>query len=133
MKLFLDTNIIVDFLTERDVFYDLAAQVVNLADSGEAELCCSALSFATIFYLVRPVKGKEVTLKMLREFSKICEVSSVDSGIVDAALYSTFKDFEDAIQYFCALNAGADIIVTRNIKDFKDATIPVKTPVDLFE
>ena len=133
MKLFLDTNIIVDFLTERDVFYDLAAQVVNLADSGEAELCCSALSFATIFYLVRPVKGKEATLKMLREFSKICEVSSVDSGIVDAALYSTFKDFEDAIQYFCALNAGADIIVTRNIKDFKDATIPVKTPVDLFE
>ena len=133
MKLFLDTNIIVDFLTERDGFYDLAAQVVNLADSGEAELCCSALSYATVFYLVRPTKGKETTLKMLREFSKICEVAPVDSSIVDAALYSSFKDFEDAIQYFCALNAGADIIITRNIKDFKEATLPVKMPVDLFE
>ena len=70
---------------------------------------------------------------MLREFAKICEVSTVDSGIVDAALYSSFQDFEDAIQFFCALNAGADIIVTRNIKDFKNATIPVKMPDDLFE
>ena len=133
MKLFLDTNIIVDFLTERGAFYDPAAQVINLAVCGEVQLCCSALSFATVFYLVRPEKGKETTLKMLREFADICEVSSVDSGIVDAALYSSFKDFEDAIQYFCAQNAGADTIISRNIKDFKDSTIPVKMPADLFE
>ena len=59
MKLFLDTNIIVDFLTERDGFYDLAAQVVNLADNGEAELCCSALSYATVFYWFVLQKAKK--------------------------------------------------------------------------
>ena len=121
MKFFLDTNVIVDFLAERDEYYEPAAQVINLADKGEVELCCSALSFATVFYLVRPIKGKAETLAMLREFSKICEVSSVNSEIVDA------------IQYFCALSANADIIITRNTKDFKNSTIQVKKPSEIFE
>ena len=133
MKFFLDTNVIVDFLAERDEYYEPAAQVINLADKGEVELCCSALSFATGFYLVRPIKGKAETLAMLREFSKICEVSSVNSEIVSSALYSDFTDFEDAIQYFCALSANADIIITRNTKDFKNSTIQVKKPSEIFE
>ncbi|MDD6001454.1 MAG: PIN domain-containing protein [Bacteroidales bacterium] len=132
MKFFLDTNVIVDFLTERGDFYEPAAQVVNLADRGEVTLCCSAMSFATVFYLVRPIKGKDKAIELLREFSKITEIIPVTSDIVTLALYSVFNDFEDAIQYFCAQSASADLIVTRNIKDFKHSEIAVKTPAGLF-
>lgn len=124
-RLFLDNNIIVDFLGERDPFYLPAAKVITLADRKKVELCASSLSFATTFYLLSKYESAEVIRDKFRNFLIVCSASSVDEAIVKKALASKFKDFEDGLQYYSALAAKADVILTRNPKDFKESDLPV--------
>lgn len=131
-KLFLDTNIAIDFLSERKGFYENAAKVISLADRGEVVLCCSSLTYANANYILSRIIAKTEVRAMLCELSQWCEVSQVGVEEVKAALHSSFSDFEDALQYYSALNAGADAIITRNKKDFLLAEIPVLEPQELF-
>jgi predicted nucleic acid-binding protein len=66
--------------------------------------------------------------KIIGQFKTIVNVLSVDSKTIDLAVASGFNDFEDAIQYYCAIENNLTTIVTRNIKDYKRATIKVLTP-----
>lgn len=124
-RLFLDNNIIVDFLGERDPFYLPAAKVIALADRKKVELCAASLSFATTFYLLTKYESAEAVKEKFRNFLILCTASSVDDAIVKKALASGFKDFEDAMQYYSALSVKADVIITRNAKDFKESHLPV--------
>lgn len=128
MKLFLDTNVMLDLLGNRDPFFEDAAKVVSLADKGKATLAVSALSFATTDYflskLLSPVKSKEGLIK----FKTVSEIVSLDENIIDKSLSSNFSDFEDGLQYYSAIKSDCNYIITRNTKDFKSAEIPVMTP-----
>jgi len=126
-RIFLDTNIILDLLGERVPFYDSIAKVATLADLKKLTLIVSPLSFTTIGYVLNKYEIAESVLNKLRKFKIICEVCEVNEEIIDKALNSSFKDFEDALQYFTALQANCSIIITRNGKDFKQATIPIMT------
>jgi predicted nucleic acid-binding protein len=127
IRLFLDTNVILDLLGERMPFYDSIAKVATLADQKKITLVVSPLSFTTIDYVLNKFKDSESVLNKLRKFKIICEVCEVDEQTIEKGLNSSFKDFEDAVQYFTALQSNSSIIITRNGKDFKTATIPIMT------
>ena len=128
MKLFLDTNVMLDFLGERDPFYISAAKIATLADKRKLQIVASALSYATISYFLTKYYGLEKTKDKLRKFKVISEICELDALIIEKGLNSDFSDFEDALQYFSALRTDCSIIITRNGKDFKKSQIPVMTP-----
>lgn len=127
-KLFLDTNIMIDLLSERQPFYAEAARIFSLADKKEIELSVSALSFATTNYILLQSKKSDEAKQILRKLKLIVKVLGLDDKVVELALNdSDFKDFEDGLQYYTALEHGLDAIITRNLKDFKKSRIPVMT------
>ena len=126
-KLLVDTNIIIDLLAKREEFYESAAQLFSLADKEKVELYVCSLSFANSHYILsRKLKDSKVR-EILRKLKVLVKVISMDSKIIDLALNSDFKDFEDAIQYYAAIESDIDIIITRNLKDFKKSELPVMT------
>ena len=126
-RIFLDTNVILDLLGERVPYFDPIAKVATLADQKKLTLIVSPLSFTTIEYVLNKYETSESVLNKLRKFKIICEVCEVNDETIDKALNSNFKDFEDAVQYFSALQSNSSIIMTRNGKDFKHSTIPIMT------
>ena len=126
-RIFLDTNVILDLLGERVPFFDSIAKVATLADQKKLTLIVSPLSFTTMDYVLNKYETPKSVLNKLRKFKIICEVCEVNEETIDKALNSSFKDFEDAVQYFCALQSNCSIIITRNGNDFKHSTIPIMT------
>ena len=128
MKLFLDTNVMLDLLGEREPFYIPAAKIATLADKKKLKIIVSALSFSTVSYFLTKYEGLKTTKDKLRKFKIISTICELDDLIIEKGLNSDFPDFEDALQYFSALRKECDIIITRNGKDFKKSQIPVMTP-----
>ena len=126
-RIFLDTNIILDFLGEREAFYEPVAKIATLAEKGELVMVVSPLSFATVNYLLSKYEGPKIAKEKLRKFKIICELSSINEHTIDKGLNSSFHDFEDFLQYFCATDSDCEIIITRNAKDFKKSLLPVMT------
>ena len=127
-RIFLDTNVVLDYLMERGDFYKDSEYIFQAAYNNEVELCLSSLSFSNIAYITRKKFSKDELYELLAELRKMVTCTKVDDRVVDAAITSKAKDFEDALQYFSAIQAGVDCIVTRNIKDFEFSTIKVLTP-----
>jgi predicted nucleic acid-binding protein len=135
--IFLDTNVVIDFLADRKPFSENAATLISLSLSGKAKIYVSAVSYSNIYYILRQSLSNNQSIKLLTEFSEWVEITDVASAIIQKSLITDFKDFEDAIQYNCALSIPKiDFIVTRDTKDFKKSSLPVMTPreaVSLFE
>ena len=127
-RLFLDTNIVLDLLGERELFYDSAAKIATLADKGEIELIVSALTYPTVYYLLSRFEKKEQVKEKIRKFKVIAETSDLTDKIIEKGLSSNFSDFEDSLQYYCAIKMDCKILITRNVKDFRESGIPVLTP-----
>lgn len=129
-KVFIDTNIIIDLLSKRKEFYKPASWLFTLSDNKEVILAISSLTFANTFYLLSKELDTEKVKEILRKFKLLVKVLPMDDKIIDLSLNSGFKDFEDAIQYFTAIENKFEIIITRNLKDFKLSKIPVMTAND---
>lgn len=127
-KIFLDTNVVIDLLGEREPFYESAAKIATLADKGKIQIFVSALTYSTTFYLLARFENKESVKEKIRKFKVITETSDLTDKIIDKGLASKFSDFEDSLQYYCAVKTDCNIIITRNGKDFKESDIPVLTP-----
>ena len=127
-KVFIDTNVLINFLGEREPFYDAAARIVSRADRKEIELMVSSLSYATASYILMRYNPRELVMRKLKQFIPLCTVTNVGAEEVNLSLYADFADFEDAMQYHSALKAGASEIITRNKKDFCLSLLPVYTP-----
>ena len=127
-SLFLDTNIVIDLLAKREPYYRSAAQLFSLADKMEIQLSVSALTFANTNYILLKEKKSEEAKLILRKLKLLVRVNSLDDRIIGLSLNdSDFKDYEDALQYYSALENGDNIIITRNLKDFQKSRIPVLT------
>ena len=127
--IFLDTNIVIDFLADRKPFSLFAAKLFNFSVLGKAKIFISAVSYNNIYYILRQSHSSTETIKLLDDLSEMTEIADVTKSIVKKSLKSEFKDFEDAIQYNCALSlAKVDFIVTRDTKDFKKSTLSIMTP-----
>lgn len=133
-KLFIDINIIIDLLAQREPFYDEAAILFTLADKRKVNLSVSALTFANTNYILLQSTKPEEAKFILRKLKLIVQVLPLDEKIVGLSLNDNdFKDYEDALQYFTALENGIDIIITRNLKDFQKARLPVMTPAQFLK
>ncbi len=125
-KLLIDTNIIIDLLAKREPFYTEAAMLFTLADKQKLTLCVSSLSFANVNYILLQSKKAEEAKQILRKLKLIVDVLSLDEKIIGLALNDNeFRDFEDALQYYSAIESSAEIIITRNLKDFQKVKLPV--------
>ena len=133
-KIFIDTNILIDYLASRHD-YVTASTIVTLAKEGHFRLLVSSLSFATASYIMNAhhKKSNAEIVAMFAQFVKMCNVTPVDSLIIDEAIASRFPDFEDAMQYYSAIREGADAIITRNSDDFVGSSIPVFNPHSFLE
>jgi len=127
-KVFVDTDVCIDLLSGRKPFNKTAEILFSLADNGKIKIYISSLSFANIDYVLRSQYSTIHSRQIIGKFKTIVNVLSVDSKTIDLAVASDFNDFEDAIQYCCAIENNLTIIITRNIKDYKKATIKVLTP-----
>ena len=124
-SIFLDTNIVIDFLGEREGLYEPAAKIMTLADHKKIKIFTSPTSISNTYYLLSKYENTKIALEKIRKFKVLCSISLMDDEVIEKAINSDFKDFEDAMQYFSALASHCDLIVTRNEKDFKNAMIPV--------
>lgn len=126
-KIFLDTNIILDLLAYRMPFYTDAAELFSLADKKKLTLSISSLCLADTHYILSKQNPEMEVRKILRNLKVLVNVLSLDDKITDLALNSEFHDFEDAIQYYTAIENEQELIITRNQSDFKDSKIPIMT------
>ena len=128
-QLFLDTNVVIDFLADRKPFSIPAARIFNYSAESKINLFISAVSYSNIYYILRQSLTSKETIKLLDELSELTDIADVTKSIIKKSLKTDFKDFEDAIQYHCALSISTlDAIVTKNTKDFKKSILPVLTP-----
>lgn len=128
MRLFLDTNIMIDLLCKREPHYDAAAKLMVLNEKGIIQIIVSSLSFVTCNYVMSKTVEKNAVSELLKKFRVLCDVAEVDEINIDKSLFSKFADFEDAVHYFAALKANADCIITRNSRDFVLSEIAICTP-----
>jgi predicted nucleic acid-binding protein len=124
MRIFFDTNILLDVIAQRDTFYEPAAVVWGLVESGKMRGLVSAISFNNVFYIVRRFAGKKRAAEAVRLLRGIFDIVPVNREIIDSAIESGMDDFEDAVQYHCALQSRARYLVTRDPKHF-----PTRGPV----
>ena len=127
MKFFLDTNVLIDFILERPLFYQPAAMIISYAVERKIEVCVSALSVVTANFICverckMPLDVYRLKMNFLRDIIDIC---SVDSSDIYRSYDSNWKDFEDGVQYFSAMRANVDYLVTRNVKDFEECDAKV--------
>ena len=125
-----DTNVIIDMLLDREDA-DAACAVFDGAERGDYSLHICALSFTTMFYSLRKILSIEDRINALTQLNEAMEVAAVDSKVIDMALNSGWKDFEDAVQNFSAVaDHQISAIITRNTKDFKDSSLEVIDSVE---
>lgn len=128
-QIFIDTNVIIDFLADRSPSSEYAAILFQLAKENKIRIYVSAISFNNTYYILRKVTSHKKALKLIAEIEEYVGIQETDRTILRRAIKSDFKDFEDAIQYFSAVQLGnIDMITTRDIKDFKKSEIPVLSP-----
>ena len=130
-KIFIDTNVLLDLLLEREPWAKDAAVLFSMADRNEVEMLCCSLSFSTAVYLMQRFKYTrgEIVAK-LSVVKSLCTITTVNEVVLDRMLQSEFGDLEDAMQYYSALSFGAEAIITRNVSDYSTSRIPVLTPQD---
>jgi predicted nucleic acid-binding protein len=124
---FVDTDIVLDLLGNRKPFYRHAAELFTIADRSEITIFVSSLSFSNLNYILSKQYSSNQARKILMKFKTLVTVLSVSDKVVELALLSDFKDFENALQYFTALENGVTLLLTRNLKDYKTAGIPIMT------
>jgi predicted nucleic acid-binding protein len=126
---FLDTNILMDVLLEREPFFAAAIRVWTLCEGGLIQGSISVISFNNVYYVVRKHKSKEEAQRSLRGLRDIFTPVTLDGQVINQAIDSGLRDFEDAIQFCGALRAGAKFLITRNVQDFPESgEIVVLTP-----
>jgi uncharacterized protein YutD len=133
-NLFIDTDIIIDFLTDRKPNSREAAIIFTLIDQKKLKGYASSLTFSNLYYVLRKVEPHKKVLAKLDSISKMLTVLNVGDQNIRDAIESGFSDFEDSIQYFCSLGCKkVEVIITLNTKDYKKSNLPVMTPGDFLK
>ena len=130
-KLFLDSDVVIDFFTDREPHANPASELFELNEKGSVILYLSAVSINNIYYIVRRFLGHKKTLEVVETLTEMTEIVGTTKKEILQALKNDFSDYEDSIQYSSALVIpGIDAIIARNIKDYKNSDIAVMTPLN---
>ena len=135
MKLLIDSNIILDYMLEREPFFDAAKNVLNLAEKDDdITEFVSASAVTDINYIAyRTLKNRDLVYSLIKKVLKMVNVAAVTNEEITNALNLNWKDFEDAVQYSVAVSNGMDAIITRNMKGFSQAEVKILTPEEMLE
>ncbi len=128
-KVLIDTDVILDFLFDRNPFSDDASKILSLCESKQIQGFVTAIILSNIYYLLKKVAKHEKVIDSLKMLMNILDTVTTDKTAVLNALNSEFKDFEDALQNFSAeKDKEIKIIITRNIKDYKSSNLSIMQP-----
>ena len=134
MRVLVDTNIVLDFLLEREPFVNDADSLFTAINWQQFEGFVAATTITNIFYIVRKgIQSIEKAREAVSRILTVMEICPVDSNILEMALASNLKDFEDAVQLACATSMNLEVIVTRDPQGFTGATIPILSVRELLE
>jgi len=126
-KVFVDSDIILDVLAMREPFYNSAARLFTLIDNKKIEGFTSPIVFSNVHYVLRKRISRQNTIDSLKHLKSFIQIVPIDKRIIELALNSSFNDFEDAVQYYCAEQNGISYFITRNKIDYKRAEITILT------
>lgn len=127
-KVFVDSDVVIDFFTDREPFANPASKIFELNELGYIKIYISAVSLNNIYYIVRKQLGHKNTIPIIEELVEITEIVGTSKKEIVQALKNDFKDFEDSIQYSSALTInGIEAIITRNTKHFVNSSIAIFT------
>lgn len=132
-KVFVDTDIIIDLLTGREPFGKQAEILFSMADKQEIILCVSPLSFSNVNYILSKQYSAAEARKKILVFKTLVTVLPVNDKIIELALVSDFNDFEEAINYYTAIEGSIQVLLTRNLKDYKTAAIAIMTAEEYYK
>jgi predicted nucleic acid-binding protein len=127
-KLFIDTDIILDIALTREPHFYSSAIISSLIESKSVFGYTSSVIVSNIYYIIRKVDSHKSAIDFISKMRLFINILPVNDEIINLALESQFKDFEDAIQYYCAYNNKIEYLITRNVKDFSKAQMKVHTP-----
>lgn len=130
LKVIIDLNVVLDVLQEREPFYEASASLLAAVETGKVEGYLAAHSVTTLFYLIQKSKSSADARAMITNLLQFLKVAPVDQSTIEQSLNLDYRDFEDAVQMITAIQCKADYLITRNIKDYKPALLPVIQPVD---
>jgi predicted nucleic acid-binding protein len=133
MRVLLDTDIIFDFLLEREPFFQAARDLILLNTNGQFDGYISSITPVNLFYHGRKIVGAVQIRQGIGDLLKLVRVCPITHASLIQALSLSFVDYEDAVQHSSAAESGLDAIVTRNLKDYKNATLPVFSPSDFLK
>ena len=123
-----DVNFILDIFLEREPFYMPAAQIFAMIEAKHLKGFLCANSFPTLFYILAKELKRNKAMRVLEKLRIVFRVAAVDEKVIDLSLASDFKDFEDAVQCYSAVNQRVDCLITRNKRDYITDILAIMTP-----
>lgn len=133
MRVLVDTDVVLDLVLAREPFAQASAQLFKLHEQGKIDAYIAAITLINVFYITRKIKSAQTARHAVELLLSSLAVCPLSHRILDEAYKLPFADYEDAVQHASATASGLDTIVTRDINDYKNATLPVFSPVDLLK
>jgi predicted nucleic acid-binding protein len=133
MILLLDTDVLIDVALDRNPYSEAAGNLLDWLEQHSGTAYVAWHSIANFYYLVRPVKGHGDTKDFIAELIKFVTVAPTTTEGIATATTLAMKDFEDAMQVAAGLTCRADVIVTRNTRDYSNAPIRAILPADVLK
>ena len=128
-RVLIDSDVILDSLFDRKPFADDSSTILSMCESGKIRGFLTPLIYSNVYYLLRRIAKHDKVIEKLKQLLEITDVLHMDKKVIENALNSKFKDFEDSLQNYSAVNNGnIDLILTRNLKDYKNSELGVFTP-----
>jgi predicted nucleic acid-binding protein len=125
-----DINILLDVLQKREPFFEASAHLLAAIETGQIRGYIAAHTVTTLFYLIQKGNSGAEARAILTNLLQFLEIAAVDQGTIEQALNLSFRDFEDAVQMVTAVQCKVDCLITRNLKQYRPALLPVMQPVD---
>lgn len=134
MKILIDSNVLIDYMTVRTPFYEDAREIMKLCSDKKVYGAIAVHSIPNIYFILRKEMDDATRRKIIKNLLLVLDVAGYDRiSVIDALEKNDFKDFEDCLQDECAVSFGADYIITRNIKDFVNSSVKAVTPTEFLK
>jgi predicted nucleic acid-binding protein len=125
--------VILDISIKREMDIKEAVKIINFVEEGLYDGYTSSIIVANTYYVQRKFIGHEMSINFLKNLRLLLNILNVNDQIIQKALESEFKDFEDGIQYYTAMENDMDCIITRNVNDYKLSRIPVYILIEMLK
>jgi predicted nucleic acid-binding protein len=132
-SVFVDTDVILDLFIQREPHHTSALRLFSHLRRKKTLCLTSAVVVANVYYLLAKIRSNRYALERIRRLRRLVGVASIDQAAVDAAIASPYRDFEDSLQYQCAVKNDIGILITRNARDFPKDKLSVVNPADYLD